>query len=107
MMTFLFFQNFDWPDCWGKNAKNGPKGRKTLSLSVHISGAVPHMIVVFGTQVQNDDIFNNFFIFSKFSFWGFLEGRGQKITHNYQFQSITPYISRFVVHTIKIFGTQV
>ena len=71
MMTFLFFQNFDWPDCWGKNAKNCPKGWKTLSLSVHISGAVPHMIVVFGTHVQNDDIFDNFSLFQNSQFWGF------------------------------------
>ena len=31
--------------------------------------------------------------------------KGQKITHNYQFQSVTSYISR-TVDQIKIFGTQ-
>ena len=35
--------------------------------------------------------------------WGL---KGQKVTHNYQFQSVTHYISR-TVDRIKIFGTQV
>ena len=46
--AFLFFQNFDFP-C--KVAKNEPKWQSTLSVSPHISGTVPHMIVVFGTYV--------------------------------------------------------
>ena len=44
-----------------------------------------------------------FFIFPKFWFFGFLGRRGQKMTHNYQFQSVTLYISGTVDHTIKIF----
>ena len=48
-----------------------------------------------------------FFIFSKFWFFWFLggEGKGQKITHNYQFQSVTFYISITVDHIMKIVGT--
>ena len=46
-----------------------------------------------------------FFIFPKFWFFGFLGRRGQKMTHNYQFQSVTLYISGTVDHIIKIFGT--
>ena len=52
-----------------------------------------------------------FFIFSKFWFSGFFgEGggdKGQKMTHNYQFQSVTLYFSGTVDHIINIFGTQV
>ena len=46
-----------------------------------------------------------FFIFSKFRFFGFLGEvvKGQKMTHNYQFQSVTLYISTTVDHIIKIF----
>ena len=42
-------------------------------------------------------------------FWLFNGGRVkvQKMTHNYQFQSVTLYISRTVDHILKIVGTQV
>ena len=48
-----------------------------------------------------------FFIFSKFWFFWFLVGgevKGQKMTHNYHFQSVT---LRTVDHIMKIIGTQV
>ena len=50
-----------------------------------------------------------FFIFSTFLFFGFLGGmvKGQKMTHDYQFQSVTLYISRNGDHIMKIVGTQV
>ena len=57
-----------------------------------------------------------FFIFSKFRFFCvFREGegggggvvKGQKLTENYQFQSVTLYILGTVDHIIKIFGRQV
>ena len=50
-----------------------------------------------------------FFIFSKFWFFRFLEVwvKVQKMTHDYEFQSVTLYISRTVDHIIKIFDTQV
>ena len=35
------------------------------STSLPISGTVPHMIVVLGVHVQNDDISAMFFIYSK------------------------------------------
>ena len=43
-----------------------------------------------------------FSFFSKFWFFGFLEGgvKGQKMTHNYQFQSVTLFISRTVTTVI-------
>ena len=85
--------------------KIGAKWQNIMSVSRRITGIVPHMIVVFGILVYNDDISSNFFfIFSKFWFFGFLGGRvnGQKMTHNYQFQSDAIYISRTVDHIIKI-----
>ena len=50
----------------------GSKGKKInqydkkLSVAHHISGSTHHMMVVFGTHLQNDDILDHFFIFSKF-----------------------------------------
>ena len=51
-----------------------------------------------------------FFIFLKFWFLGFLGVRrikGQKMTHSYQFQSVTLYMWRTVDHITKIVDTQV
>ena len=83
---------------------------KRFCLSLHISETVPHMIVIFDTHVQNDDISSNFFhFFEILTFWVFRrEGvKGQKMTHNHQFQSVSLYISTTVDHIIKIFGTHV
>ena len=49
-----FFQNFDFAGCKG--------------------GIVPHMIVVFGTHVKNDDISSNVFHFFKIMIFGFSGG---------------------------------
>ena len=35
----------------GKRAKNGPKWQKNLSITLHISGTIHHMIVILGTYV--------------------------------------------------------
>ena len=40
----------------------------------HISGTKNHLIIIFVTPMQNDDISRSFFIFSKFSFFGLLGG---------------------------------
>ena len=72
------------------------------------------MIVICGTQVCGTQMMVSpgFFFFSFFQnsvISGFLGGgvKGQKLTHDYQFQFVTLYISRTVDHIIKIFGTQV
>ena len=69
-------------------------------VSLHISGTIPHMIVVFHAQ---------FFFFKILIFWVFrgVGVKGQKMVHNYQFQSVTLYILKTVDHIINIFGTQV
>ena len=84
------FPNFNfWGQQWGKRAKNGLKWQIIMSctpyqskhtlfyfimvfvangpkwqnkfISLCILGTVPHMIVVFGKHVQNDDISSNIF----------------------------------------------
>ena len=111
MMTSLgassFCQNFDFLGWLGdKRAKIGPKWqKKILSVSQHISGTIPHMIgflVHLCKMIMSPAVF---FIFSKkvLEWWV----KGQKMTHNYQFQSVLFYISRTEDHIIKIFGTQV
>ena len=41
-----------FPGCQGgKSAKNGPKWQKIMSVKLHISGTVHHMIIVYGTHV--------------------------------------------------------
>ena len=41
----------------------GEKGKNILSVSLCISGTVYHIIVIFGTHVQKDDISSNVFQF--------------------------------------------
>ena len=62
----------------GKREKNGPKWQKILSVSLSISGTIRHMIVIFGTHVQNDEISRKIFHFSKFWFLGFLGSKRAK-----------------------------
>ena len=59
----------------------GVKGKKILSVSLRISGTVYHMIVIFGTHVQKDDISsNNFEFFKILSFGDFRAVKRQKMT---------------------------
>ena len=57
------------------------KGKKIISVSLRISGTVYHMIVIFGTHVQKDDISSNNFQFFKILFFGdFRAVKRQKMT---------------------------
>ena len=48
---FSFFQNFLFFCCyWGKRPKNGLKWQKILSIALHISGTIHHMIFMYGTH---------------------------------------------------------
>ena len=59
----------------GKRARNGPKRQKIMSVMLHISGTMHHMIVLFMLQIYKMIISSGiFFIFSKFRFVGFLGG---------------------------------
>ena len=46
-----------------KGQKIAQNDKKILSFLLRTSGTVPHMIVVFGTHLQNDDYIFFFFIF--------------------------------------------
>ena len=56
-----YFRNHTSYDChfwvclWAKNAKM-TQSDKILSVTLHISGSIHHMIVIFGTHVQNDNV---------------------------------------------------
>ena len=57
------------------------QGKKIISVSLRISGTVYHMIVIFGTHVQKDDISSNNFQFFKILFFGdFWAVKRQKMT---------------------------
>ena len=53
--VFSFFCNFDFGGGGvgggGERAKNGPKCHKVLSIILHISEIIYHMIVIYGTHV--------------------------------------------------------
>ena len=96
-MLFLFFQNFDFSGCCdAKRAKNGK--RFCLSQAVFQE---PYLIWLWFLVHMCKMMISpcSFFIFSKFWFFGFTEWiKGQKMTHNYQFQSAALYIAKAVEH---------
>ena len=64
----------------GKRTKNSPKWCKKFCLvMLYILGTIPHMIVIYGTHVWNDNISRVFFTFWKFWFVWLLEGLQSKI----------------------------
>ena len=82
--VFLFLQNFGFLGFQGgKNAKNCPKWQKILSFTLHISGTIRHMIVIYGTHVWNDNVFSYFFRFFKILIlWVFRGVKVQKVVQN-------------------------
>ena len=87
---FHLFKIFLFLCCyWGKRAKNGLKWQKILSILLHISGTIHHMILMYGTHGNFSSCFCLFclffvFIFSKFWFFRMLRGsmveKGSKMT---------------------------
>ena len=54
-----------------------------LSVAYHISGTVHHMIIIFGTPVQNDESSRHFFHFMKILiFWSVRGVKGKKIAQS-------------------------
>ena len=50
---------------------------------LHISGTIHHMIVIYGTHVQNDNIFRwSSHFFNILIFWVFRVVKGQKMVQN-------------------------
>ena len=57
--------------------------KKILFVTLHISGTIHHMIVIYGTQVQNDNISRGFFcFFENLIFWVAMEAKRQKMIQN-------------------------
>ena len=81
LQAFLFFQNFDFLGCsMGNRAKNDPQLEKNVSVTLHISRTIHHMIFICGAQVWNDNISRRFFHFFKvLIFWVVTGVKGQKI----------------------------
>ena len=111
MMTspdvFLIFLKFWFSQLLGgKMAQNGKKFCLSHSVSQELYLIWLWFLLHFCKIMISPAIF---FMFSKFWFFRFLGGRvkGQKMTHNYQFQSVTLYISRTIGQHMKIVGTQV
>ena len=50
----------------GKRAKSSPKLQKNMLVVLHISGTIHHVIVIYGTDLLNDNISRHFLHFSKF-----------------------------------------
>ena len=66
-------------DTGGERAKNSPKWQKILSITLHISGTMHLMTVIYGTHLQNDNISRRFCFFSHFfNILIFLDHRGLK-----------------------------
>ena len=64
--AFFIFSKFSYFGLLGgKKAKNSPKWQKILSVMLDILGTIYHMIVIYGTHVQDDNI-SRHFVFSKF-----------------------------------------
>ena len=87
-LFFHFFKIFLFLYCyWSKRVKNGLKWQKFLSIALHISGTIHHMIFMYGTRGNFSRCFFFcflFFIFSHFSFFRLLRGsmgeKGSKMT---------------------------
>ena len=82
-MFFSFFQNFDFLGWEGQRAKNHPKWQRTLFVVPYISGAIYHMIFMYGTHVLKDNISRFFYFFFQISIFGVNSVvKGQKMAQN-------------------------
>ena len=86
-ISWQFFHFFKilifWVVRGGKKAKNGPKWKKIMSVVLHISRNIHHMIFICGTHVQNDNISRQFFHFFKILIFQVVRKvKGQKMTQN-------------------------
>ena len=99
---FFFFKVLIFQTVRGvKGRKMAQNDKKNMFVSLCISGTVPHCGFCVKWYLWQ------FFRFFKILIFLVFKGvEGQKITHNYQYQSVTLYISRTVDHIIKIFRAQ-
>ena len=67
----------------GQKKKKGLKMKKILSVTLHISGTMHHMIIIYGTLMENDNISRSFFLFFKILiFWVVRGVKRQKMAQN-------------------------
>ena len=105
---FIFFKVLVFQFVRGCEGKKWHKMKKLLSLSFHITGTVPHMIFVLvhmcKMTISRTCFFNfpKFWFFRVFFFGGGGGVKGQKMTQNYQFKSVTLYILRTVDNIIRL-----
>ena len=82
----------------GKRAKNSPKWQNIWSVALYISGTIHHLIVIYGTHVQNDIISRMSFHFFKILIFLVKGIKGQTTVQNdkklflLHFVSQEPYI---------------
>ena len=91
---------------------SGVKGQKMAQIDQkfclsHSVSQEPYPCTVFWYTCVTWYLQQVFSFFQNADFWVFRGVKRQKMTHNYQFQSVTLYISRTVYHIIKMFGMQV
>ena len=99
---FFIFSNIDFPDCDKKFCPSHPVSQETVhQIIVKLSWSLMHIykLMIFPA------IFFSFF--QILIYWGFSREKGQKMTQNCQYQSVTLHISETVDYIIKIFGAQV
>ena len=82
----------------GKRAKNGPNWQKIVSIALHISGAIHHMLVLQGTH-----LFVFFHFLKILIFWVHKGIKGQKNPKN----CVTLHISGTIHHMIVNYGAHV
>ena len=104
---YIFKTLIFWVVSGVKGKKNGPKWQIILSVALHISGTIHHMIFINGTHGENDKSSDFFTIFSKFGFFELLGGSKSTKWPIMAKNSVMSYISGTIHHIIFIYGTQV
>ena len=82
---------------------------KILFITLHISGTIHHMIVIYGTPASNDNISRWIFHFFKILIFGVVRGvKVQKMVQNdKKILSVMLHISGTIHHIIVMYGSHV
>ena len=110
LLSFFFFFSFFQIFWVGRGVKGQKQSKieKILSVIPYMLGTIHHMILIYGTHVQNDSISRVFFtFFPNFSFQGQQWGKRAKMAQNDKKLSFTLHISGSIHRVIVIFGTYV
>ena len=102
--SFWFFRLLGW-----EKGKNSPKWEKIISVALYVSRSIHHMIFIYGTHVQNDNIYRHYFCFFKILiFWVVRGVKGQKMVQNKKtclpcpISQETYILFSFMVHMCKM-----